>query len=477
MAKEFEVLGGGATFGGKTFALVIDPLRFIDYNDFKFVFYRRTYEELMESVWPLAMKFYGAAGARWNEQKKQFTFPSGAVGKLRYLEHQEDWRRYQGGNNARQYFDELTNIHPENYVKLNAWCRSAVPGILPQRKSTTNPSGIGHSFVKKKFIETCKPTPCGEKRFDEFTRTWWQPVTPGPTHWQKMEKPDGSFGWTSCRYIPFRVFDNPDGLRNNPEYVMQILQYPERLRRAFLMGDWDAFEGQFFKFNTEAQLIEPHVVPLKEYEIIGSLDPGWGGFCSYSLSYVDYEQNYYRIATYYASGKNMIKNVKDILKFTQDLPLTKGKMPEYVVADPAAWAKRDQYALVESEKTFADIMEQAGFIMEKGLNDRLTGWANMCNYMEKTDENKNNKYFVFKHYNEPFVEQVLSAQGDDKKPGDLQGQGRDASLHYHCLDEERYRLMALAHPEKPVREKIPPELQKELEEVFPGEDSYSSMGV
>jgi phage terminase large subunit len=265
-------------------------------------------------------------------------------------------------------------------------------------------------------------------------------------------------------------------LTRNPEYVTNLLVLPERMRRALLEGDWDAFAGQFFPFQSDRQLIKPFIIE-NEWPLIGALDPGWGGFCSYSLAAVDFSNHYYRLATYYDEQKNIIKNVKAIYKFTKSLNLTRGRMPEYVVADPAAWAKRDQFAITEDNRTFADFMEQAGFSLFKGLNDRQTGWANMVTMMEQKDErNGDPMYMVFKNYNEPFIEQVVAAIGDDKKPGDLAGQGRDPKLAYHCLDEERYRLMAIAFPE--ALDKPKTELERIVDdEIEASIDKHTVMGV
>lgn len=304
---------------------------------------------------------------------------------------------------------------------------------------------------------------------------WWQPMKAGKTYWAKTITPDGTVKHTSRKFIPARVFDNKDLLRTNPEYINQLMQQNERQRRALLEGDWNAFEGQFFPFNPDEQLVKPFIVDNK-FPIYASLDPGWGGFCSYGLHTMMYGREKYRLATYYDEGKNTVKNVQAIKKFTKSCKLTRGRMPEFVVSDPAAWAKRDQHALVESDKTFADYMEAADFQMEKGLNDRLTGWANMVTFMEERHpETKDYLFKVFDNYNPSFIEQVISAVGDDKVPGDLEGRGRMPGLHYHSLDEERYLLMAIAHPEKPKYKEDPEWLRKVKHEESILDD-HSAMG-
>lgn len=475
-SAEYEVLYGGAAGGGKTWCLVAESLKYKDYPRYTAIIFRRTYPQLMGSVFPIASEMYQAAGATWYEQKKQFVFPSGATVRLGYMQYIDDWENYQGHEYARHLYDELGQFYEDQYVKLAPWCRSKVDGIPPRRRASANPGGIGHLWIKKRMIDTCRPEIAGPKRWSELAKVFWQPMKPGPTYYARLKYPDGTIKFQTRRFIPSRVFDNIDMLKRNPEYVTNLLVLPERMRRALLEGDWDAFAGQFFPFNSDSQLVKPFLIP-KAWPLIGALDPGWGGFTSYSLSTTDFSGNYYRIATYYDNEKNIIKNVKAIYKFTRSLDLTRGRMPDYVISDPAAWAKRDQYAITEDLRTFADFMEQAGFNMFKGLNDRLTGWANMVTMMEQKDLITNvPKYMVFANYNEPYIEQLVAAVSDEKVPGDLEGRGKDAKLAYHCLDEERYKLMAISFPESIDRPKT--ELEKAVDdEIESTEDKHTVMGV
>ena len=304
---------------------------------------------------------------------------------------------------------------------------------------------------------------------------WWQPMRSGETYWAKTTTPEGTAKYTSRKFVPARVFDNIDLLKTNPEYINQLMQQNKRQRRALLEGDWNAFEGQFFPFNPDEQLVKPFIIENK-FPLFGALDPGWGGFCSFSMATMMYGREYFRLGTWYDDGRNMVENVKNIKKWTKSLSLTRGRMPEMVIADPAAWHKRDQHAEVPSEKTFADYMEAAGFTIEKGLNDRLSGWANMVTFMEERHpKTKDYLYKVFDKYNEPFIEQIISAVSDEKIPGDLEGKGREPSLHYHCLDEERYRLMRIVNPDMPAYDDDPAWLReiKEDESIL---DQHSAMG-
>jgi hypothetical protein len=267
-SSEYEVLFGGSSGGGKTEGIILDPIRYVKNSDFKAIIFRESFKELEKAVLPEAMKIYNAGGARWNEAKRRFTWGSGAFIDLGYLENVNDWQSYQGTQYVGQYFDELTNIRWGSYEKLGIWNRAASGGIKPYRRSASNPGGISHSEVKAYFIETCPAEKDGPPVYSELARMQWQPMKAGKR-----------FVWTAengmqltRRYIPARVFDNEDLLRNNPLYLAQLLKLDPQTRKAYLEGDWDIFEGQFFNFRRDHHLIDWKYNPA--FNKLGGMDYG-----------------------------------------------------------------------------------------------------------------------------------------------------------------------------------------------------------
>ena len=115
-ASEREVLYGGAAGGGKSVGLLADPMRYFSNKNFNGLILRRTNDELRELIWK-SQEVYPQAypGAKWQEKKSQWVFPSGARLWMTYLERPEDVLRYQGQAFSYIGFDELTQ-HPTPFA-------------------------------------------------------------------------------------------------------------------------------------------------------------------------------------------------------------------------------------------------------------------------------------------------------------------------------------------------------------------------
>ena len=115
-ASEREVLYGGSAGSGKSYALLADPMRYFSNKNFTGLILRRTTDELRELIWK-SHELYPKAfkGAKWQERKSQWVFPSGAKLWFTYVDRDEDVLRYQGQAFSYIAFDELTQ-HPTPFV-------------------------------------------------------------------------------------------------------------------------------------------------------------------------------------------------------------------------------------------------------------------------------------------------------------------------------------------------------------------------
>jgi hypothetical protein len=322
-SDDYEVLYGGASGGGKTWWVVVDPMRYIHLADYTAVIFRRSYPELEGGIIPLTQKYYLQAGATYNDQKKLYTFPSGATIRLGYLQSKDDWNNYQGHEYAGQYFDELTNIHWNNYQTLAAWNRSHCINVPPYRRAASNPGGLSHAAVKGYFVDKCPPVPDGERKWSELANMFWQPMKAGKSYEYKDTVTDRKL---SRKFIPARVFDNEDLLRMNPNYLTQLLNLPGEKKKAYLEGDWSVFEGQFFSsFSPDIHIIEPKKnfsdCGIRMASARGGLDYGY--ITVLEVGYRDYEGNIINFAEHYSQKQTPEERAEDIAEFLKTWGLKK----------------------------------------------------------------------------------------------------------------------------------------------------------
>lgn len=233
-APEIDVLYGGAAGGGKSYAMIIDPLRYAHRAAHRALILRKTMPELRELI-DKSRELYPKAfpGARYKEGEKVWSFPSGAKIEFGFLEKDADVYRYQGRAYSWIGFDEITHLPTEfawNY--LASRLRTTDPEIEVYMRCTTNPGGVGHQWVKERYID---------------------PAKPGSSFLGK----DG----LSRKFIPARLSDNPY-LADDGRYEKMLESLDEVSRRRLLNGDWNINEGIAFpEFNRDLHVIEPYALP------------------------------------------------------------------------------------------------------------------------------------------------------------------------------------------------------------------------
>lgn len=150
-----EVMFGGAAGGGKSDALLLAALQYIDVPSYSALIIRRTYSDLSlpGAIMDRAKEWLIPQGVRWSEKDKRFTFPSGATLSFGYLDTEQDKYRYQGA--AAQFIgvDELTQFPEPNYRYLASRMRRLEGTNVPIRLwSASNPGGVGHDWVFRRFV-------------------------------------------------------------------------------------------------------------------------------------------------------------------------------------------------------------------------------------------------------------------------------------------------------------------------------------
>jgi hypothetical protein len=120
-STEQEVLYGGSAGGGKSYAMVADPVRYLGNPNARMLLVRRSTEELRELI-SVSKQLYPKAipGIKFMERDKTWVAPNGATLWMSYLDRDDDVMRYQGQAFNWIGFDELTQWptpYPWNYMR------------------------------------------------------------------------------------------------------------------------------------------------------------------------------------------------------------------------------------------------------------------------------------------------------------------------------------------------------------------------
>jgi Terminase large subunit, T4likevirus-type, N-terminal len=255
---EEEVLYGGSAGGGKSYAMIADPMRYFHNPNFVGLLLRRTNDELRELKWE-TQKMYPKLfpGAKWKDKDSMWVFPSGAKFWMTYLERDDDVMRYQGQAFTWIGVDELTQYATSfAWTYLKSRLRTSDPELKKSlsMRATTNPGGPGHHWVKKMFID---PAPAGEAFWATDIET--NEVLRYPDDHEDIFKRGKPL--FKRRFIPARLKDNPY-LYNDGAYERSLQGLPEQQRRKLLDGDWSIMEGAAFaEFSPKHHVCKPFDIP------------------------------------------------------------------------------------------------------------------------------------------------------------------------------------------------------------------------
>lgn len=453
---EYEVLYGGAAGGGKSDALLVEALRQVDIPHYRGIIFRKTYPQLSELI-DRSNTLYSLAfpKAKYNDSKHFWKFPSGAKIFFGAMQHSKDKTNYQGKRYDFIGFDELTHFTWEEYSYMFSRNR---PSKNPKSnrkticyiRASTNPGGIGHGWVKQRFIDAAEPgTPIVEE--------------------MEIKMPDGSTKTVKRDrvFIPATVFDNQALLEENPGYLGSLALLPEKERNALLYGDWETFEGQYFtEFRTEPDsamckkagiTVEQAKEQNRFTHVIDPLDlesgsrRGWTIMRGYDFGYnkpfscgwyaVDYDGVLYRIMELYGCtgvANNGVKwtpeqQFQEIRRIETEHPWLRGKNI-IGIADPAIWDKSRGISI-------ADTAAKYGVYFSPGDHERIPGWM-QCHYRLQFDERGYPRFYVFRNCKD-FIRTIPLMMYDQNKPEDL-----DSDLEDHIADEWRY--ICMSRPIKPI---------------------------
>ncbi len=409
---------GGARGGGKSwFVRWKAVLLCLRYPGIKILITRRTYRELYNNhIAPLNAMLNGIAN--YNKGDKIFYFPNGSTIAFGYCDGEDDLGQYQGAEYDVWFADEAGQFQESWLVQIDACVRGT--NEFPKRTYfTLNPGGPSHGYFKRLFID---------RRFEE-----------------------GEHG-EDYAFIQALCTDNAALMKSQPDYLRSLEKLPPKLRKAWLDGDWDVYEGQFFEdfFDRPehyldrrfTHVIEPFEIP-PEWKIYRSFD--WGYHRPFSCGWwaVDYDGVAYRILELYGCTGTPNEGVR----WTPDQVFDKIRQIETEhrwlagkritgIADPAIWDG-------ETGESIAQTAARHQVYFQPGDHKRLPGWMQV-HYRLDLDGNGCPMMYIFKNCR-AFIRTIPLLQYDKCNAEDLDTEGED-----HVADEVRYFCMS--RPIRPRRE-------------------------
>ena len=364
-------------------------------------------------------------------------FGSGVIA----LRNLDDVSKYASSEFAIVAIDELTKNHRDVFDQFRSIVRW--PGISDTGIwGATNPGEKGHLWVKKLWIDR---------------------------DFGKDDPHEEQFIF--IRSLPT---DNP---HNSSEYIEELKNLPERLRKAYFEGNWDIFAGQYFtEWNREKHIVEPFAIP-KHWKRFRSYDHGrhnpaccqWGALDGDGRVYIyrelyetmkDVDELAYHINNLsHDSQCDFVARLKRIVFPESDEqkrreveslsihPLICSKFEgceeyDYSVADPAIFSNIgfvDKYG----GQTIAETFARYGIMWIPASNRRVDGWNLVHQYL-RWNEQIDPRLVYFKTCKNS-IRTIPALVHDDHRPEDVETDSED-----HAGDTTRYLLMGL-HERKSAR--------------------------
>lgn len=413
-----EAFYGGAAGGGKSDALLMAALQYVDQPGYHALLLRRTFPEL-EGADGLITKSHEWLGAHrergevhWNEQKHRWTFPAGATVQFGHVQDEAAMYRYQG--QAYQFigFDELTHFTERQYEyiafsRIRRLLSHEEAGIPVRARSASNPGNIGHGWVKSRFLTD---------------------RTPGVV------------------FVPAKISDNP-GL-DADSYVSDLGHLPDALRRQLLDGDWDVFEAAAFEIRDE-HLIDSFELQ-DSFDRFEACDYGLNG-APWALWATDYDGNLVGVDMLYEKDRLP----SDLAALVVEARKGGWGTAHQAFADPSIWHRTGMRNKWGAPAMLADEFSDHGVPLLPANNDPRAGLIRLrellvCdpthpfpNWHHRAGELGAPRVFLVCEAMAQLVEELRTAplQPIDKRNGGELVDPQWESRHGHAVAMARYAVM------------------------------------
>ncbi len=339
------VLYGGSRGGGKSHGLRLIMLkrRFQYPNSIGYLF-RKTFPELEANhIAPLFAQFPDLQQF-YNQGRKTLRLPNASELRFAYAENEKDLRKFQGREIHDLAIEEAGDWSEESFEYLHASNRSSLTHITPRAFLTANPGGIGHKWLKRRFVE---------RKF-----------RPG-------ERPEDH------HFIPARIADNPALTEADPFYQRRLESIKnETLKKAWIEGDWDVQAGQFFEeLDRKIHLVKPFEIPDR-WQRFGAYDYGFGhpAFAGWFAVDEDGVVYLYRVQ---ASSRTKVDEFAERMNVHPDT-----KLISTWWAGHDCWARKP-YAFGHelNQPTIAEAFTKHKIFLRPANVDRIQGWNQLRQYL------------------------------------------------------------------------------------------------
>ena len=400
---------GGARGGGKSWSVRGKALACcLAYRNFRCLIVRCTNAELQANhIEPLLKEVdavlcestkrsdmrNGKAICTFSKEDKALHFFNGSKIVFGYCDTDDDTRRYQGQEYDFVFIDEATHFTEFQFHKLSEVCRGA-NGYPKRIYLTCNPGGVGHGWVKRLFID----------------RNYYENEFPN-----------------EYTFIRASVYDNQILLEHDPGYLTGLKSLPDDIRKADLEGDWNIYEGQFFKeFNPKVHVVEPYAIPAI-WPKFRSLDYGLDMLACYwhavkpNGDVVTYREVHVPDLLPSDAAKLILDNTP------------RSEQIIFTYAPPDLWARTKDRGMSVVEQFFKfgiDNIVQAD-------NNRVAGWVDMKEWLKVQEDEQGRKYSCYTIFDicRNLIENIPMAQSDEKNPSDMAKEPHNIT---HALDAVRY---------------------------------------
>ena len=408
---------------------------------------RRTYPELADTHIERVYLEAAGLGATYSKTEYKLRFPNGSVLQFGHCEDDSTVSKYLSTEYDWIGFDEASTFEEHHYLWISSRARSTKPGVTALVRCASNPGGVGALWLKRRYLDK-------DIAFEE----------------------DEGYDPANYEFIPSRLTDNP---HLGDDYRQRLLALPSAaLRRAYLYGDWDTFEGQEFQeFRAEKDGVPWHIAEelptlngkviteIPWIEVFRCLDWGYSenGCCLWIACLPDGRLLVFQ--EYVFKGVITARAAKTIKEMSRGLRI------RYTVADPSMWVKEGHIG-----ESMAETFGRNGVGLIQADNDRMNGWQRLHHWLTETASDPPRPLISFWRKGCPYLIRTLPLMvSDPKRPGDI----KSKAVEDHGADALRYGVMSRPAPSlyRPRKVIVPGSIGWEVQRILKKQRRHSVLGA